>query len=153
MNLAAKFSQTIDSAYTRLDGITDTQAEQPYRPGGWTRKQVLGHLIDSCVNNHVRIVRCVLEKGYKGPRYEQEGWVAIHGYDDLPWNTLVAIWRAHNTVLGRVVQHIPQEALAYDVEVIDDGSMNLHDWVLDYLQHMEHHVEDIVGRVVQTQSA
>ena len=145
MNLAAKFHSSIDSAYGQLDGVSESYAAQPYREGGWTRKQVLGHLIDSCVNNHVRIVRCVLEKGYKGPRYGQEGWVAIHNYDGVTWQNLVAAWRAHNQALGRVVDNIPQEALAYHVEVIDDGSMNLHDWVLDYLSHLEHHIDDIVG--------
>jgi hypothetical protein len=153
MNLAAKFHQTIDSVYAQLDGVSETQAAQPYRPGGWTRKQVLGHLIDSCVNNHVRVVRCVLEKGYTGASYQQDGWVAVHGYDEMSWSNLVAMWRSHNQVLARVIERIPEEAFEYRVEVIDDGSMKLTDWILDYLSHMEHHVDDILGRAAHTQSA
>ncbi len=46
----------------------------------WTKKEVLGHLIDSASNNHQRFVRGQIAVRQDFPGYEQEQWVRIQGY-------------------------------------------------------------------------
>ena len=60
--------------------MDESAANVPLRPSGWNAKQVLGHMIDSSLNNHQRFVRAALEEKYEGPTYEQQGWVEMHGY-------------------------------------------------------------------------
>jgi hypothetical protein len=48
--------------------------------GGWSRKEILGHLNDSALNNHQPFVRATLAGSYDGPSYQQEGGVLLHGY-------------------------------------------------------------------------
>ena len=53
------------------------------RPGGgegWSRKQELGHLIDSATNNRVRFIRATLEGQLSGPSHDARKWVELGGY-------------------------------------------------------------------------
>ena len=59
-------------------------ADVPWREGGWTRKQIVGHLLDSAANNRQRFVRAAIDGKYAGPKYAQEAWVAAHGYASQP---------------------------------------------------------------------
>src|SRR5437762_2779965 len=80
----AQFRERISSAYQLLRGVSEEGSQRPFREGGWSRKEILGHLIDSALNNHQRFVRAALDGSYNGPSYEQEGWVAMHGTE--PWH-------------------------------------------------------------------
>lgn len=84
------FRQRLDQAEARLRGVGEQQAAQPAHFGGWLRKEVLGHLLDSAANNHQRFVRAALDGHYEGPGYEQEGWVRLQGYSELSWTKLLA---------------------------------------------------------------
>ncbi len=65
MNIAANgntdflndFGETIETASTRLLAIPDELSAVPRVAGKWSRKQIIGHLIDSAANNHSRFVR------------------------------------------------------------------------------------------------
>jgi hypothetical protein len=120
-------------------------ADSPYRPGGWTRKQVLGHMLDSAANNHQRFVRAALEGRYSGPGYEQERWVDLHGYADLPWQTLLDWWIAAHQRLGRVVDRIPESRLASSCIVGDDPPVTLQFLIEDYVAHQRHHLAQILA--------
>ena len=115
----------------------------PWRNGGWTRKQVLGHMIDSAANNHQRFVRAALDGQYTGPFYAQEGWVAAHGYNEMPWPTLLAWWQTYHEMLKAVVERIPAEKLTAECLVGDDKPVTLQFLVEDYIAHQKHHLAQI----------
>jgi hypothetical protein len=50
----------------------------------WSKKEILGHLIDSATNNHQRIVRALYDAADQFPPYDQTKWVQIHGGDIKP---------------------------------------------------------------------
>ena len=52
-----QFTQGCAEIRAALFAFPAASADTPYRPGGWTRKQVLGHMFDSASNNHQRFVR------------------------------------------------------------------------------------------------
>ena len=51
------FRRTVDEAAARLVDCADEEAGRAPAPGKWSKKEVIGHLIDSAANNHVRFVR------------------------------------------------------------------------------------------------
>src|SRR5947209_18421226 len=102
-----RFGERIDSANQALLSIPEEQSSHTLREGGWSRKEILGHLIDSALNNHQRFVRAALDGFYEGPSYEQDGWVAMHGYRSMDWSTLLEHWRSQNDLLSEVVERIP----------------------------------------------
>jgi hypothetical protein len=58
--LADDFAARLASAESDLRAITELEATEAYKPDAWTRKKVLGHLIDSAVKNRVRFVMAAL---------------------------------------------------------------------------------------------
>jgi hypothetical protein len=149
MDLPQRFRTEIARAGERLETVTEDRAKQPYRDGGWTRKQVLGHLLDSAVNNHNRFVRASLQDEYTGPGYEQLAWVDQIGWGELPWNSLVRYWKTYNEVLAHVVSRVPREK--YGVRCVLEGyprEFTLQTLIEDYLDHLNQHIEQICGRAV-----
>jgi len=120
-------------------------ADTPYRPGGWTRKQVLGHMLDSAANNHQRFVRAALEGHYSGLGYQQNGWVDLHGYAELPWQTLLDWWVAAHQQLERVVARIPEERMTSLCVVGGDAPVTLRFLSEDYIAHQRHHLAQILS--------
>ena len=60
-----------------LAGFSEAQSEQRPSAERWTRKEVVGHLIDSASNNHQRFVRAQVASGQDFPGYEQGQWVLL----------------------------------------------------------------------------
>ena len=124
--------------------------EKPNGPASWTPKEELGHLIDSAANNHQRFVRAALDGEYAGPGYAQNAWVAIHGYRDMPWNTLVGFWFDYNQLLAGVIENIPSEKLAAPCSVGSGQPVTLGFLITDYVKHMQHHLDHILAREMVT---
>jgi uncharacterized damage-inducible protein DinB len=143
-DLGTQFQERIDVASARLEIVTEAQSNQLIREGGWSRKEVLGHLIDSALNNHQRFVRAALDGHYEGPSYDQKGWIALHGYGELGWTALLEHWRKQNELLARVVARIPNHRLDANCQVRGDLTSSLSHLVVDYLNHLETHVAQIV---------
>lgn len=143
--LGRVFEQRLKAADERLSGLGESRAAEAFRPGGWLRKELLGHLLDSAANNHQRFVRAALDGRYEGPSYRQESWVRLHGYGELPWEALLASWRDHNATLARIVARIDEESLQAPCKIGSDPEVTLQFVIEDYLRHMDHHVAQIVG--------
>jgi hypothetical protein len=141
---AMNFTPIIDAARCRLAQLTEQQAARPSREGGWSRKQILGHLIDSASNNHQRFVRAILDGGLsEWPSYEQERWVAAGGYQDLPWTELIDLWSSYNRLLSHFVSRMPESALEFRCRV-GGQEMTLGELTRSYVTHMEHHLTQIL---------
>ncbi|QOY86217.1 DinB family protein [Paludibaculum fermentans] len=141
--VAARFHEAVATAAGQLRVITEETASQPSCPGGWLKKQELGHLLDSAQNNHQRIAIAALEGRYEGPTYAQNAWVDLHGYAEMPWSHLLRHWEERNWMLGRLIARIPEERLSAQVILGGGAPMRLEAWIDDYIQHLQHHVETI----------
>jgi len=109
--VAQKFRAGLDVIHRALVSVPDTLADVPWREGGWTRKQIVGHLLDSAANNRQRLIRASTEGSYQGPKYAQDAWVAPHGYAEQPWSLLLGWWKAAHELLISIVDRIPGEQL------------------------------------------
>ena len=74
------FKTILDETPGRLNKFSDAEAEARPAPGKWSKKETLGHLIDSASNNHQRFVRMQLEPQISLPSYKQELWVGAQHY-------------------------------------------------------------------------
>jgi DinB superfamily len=60
-----------------VTGLSDAQLDTPYRPGGWTVRQVVHHLPDSHLNGYARMKLALTEHLPAIKTYNQEAWVAV----------------------------------------------------------------------------
>lgn len=144
MHLPERFAQQIADTEATLRALSEENAGLPYHPGSWTRKQLLGHLVDSAANNHNRFVRASLDNEYHGPGYDQEGWVRRHRYESAPWASVVDWWATLNHLIVRVVREIPPGRYAVPCFIGNNPPMSLEALMEDYLVHMRHHMAQIV---------
>ena len=120
--------------------------------GGWSRKQVLGHLIDSASNNHQRFVRATLQGSLDFPGYEQQGWVRVQAVEEAPWPALIDLWTSYNRHLAHVIAHLPPAQLEAACRIGSGEPVTLRFLVEDYLRHLLHHLTQ-VGAVVPARRA
>ena len=149
-NLATLLRETIDRELPHLLALEETTANtNDGRPGSWTRKEELGHLIDSATNNHMRFVLAAVDGEFRGMGYAQDKWVAAHGYSELDWRFLVDLWHRFNIFLIEVVKRIPEDQMQNRC-VIGWGVQTLQFVIEDYVLHMQHHLDHVLARGVIT---
>jgi hypothetical protein len=140
-----EFRAEIERLRGALLALSPALADTPWRAGGWTRKQIVGHLLDSAANNHQRFVRAAIDGQYARPKYAQDAWVAAHGYGDESWETLLRWWQAEHEILAAVVERIPEERLEAMCVVGDDAPVTLRFLIEDYLNHQRGHFTQLVA--------
>lgn len=117
-------------------------------PGKWSKKEILGHLIDSAINNLKRFVDVQSQpQPYTILRYMQDDLVAINRYQDLPIDHMLLLWKSLNQQIVYVISSIPAEKLPYKVTTPAGEPKTLEWLVLDYLDHMDHHWKQVFGEV------
>ena len=136
----AEFSTLLDLASVQLPRLSDTEARHN---GHWSRKQILGHLIDSASNNHQRFVRGQLQDDLSTPRYAQDQWVETGRYQDREWADLIQFWLAYNRHLLHLMTHVSPANLKATIRIDDHEPMTLEFVMVDYVSHMKHHLEQI----------
>jgi len=142
-SLPQRFRADLDEVHRALIAVPPELADLPWRDGGWTRKQIVGHLLDSATNNRQRFVRAAIDGHYTGPRYAQDAWVDAHGYANQAWETLLGWWEAEHEILMAVVDHIPEDRLEAKCVVGDEPSVTLRFLINDYLVHQRWHLKQI----------
>ena len=141
--LAVQFDADVAEIRSALLAVPAALADTPWRVGGWTRKQIVGHLCDSAANNRQRFVRASIDGKYAGPGYAQDAWVAAHGYADQSWETLLEWWQVEHEILRAAVARIPVERLEVMCTVGDDAPVTLQFLINDYLRHQKWHLKQI----------
>ena len=140
--IAQDLDQAINAAVPLLNSIAEAEAAQPTAPDKWSRKQILGHLIDSATNNHQRFIRLQYETDLVFPAYAQENWVEAGRYALRPWLDLVDFWSSYNRHLAHVIRHA-SEGAARNAWKYPSGDMTLAFLMRDYVGHMHHHLRQI----------
>jgi hypothetical protein len=142
-SLAQNFRAELDQVHQSLLALPAGLANVPWREGGWTRKQIVGHLLDSAANNRQRFVRAAIQGNYTGPRYAQDAWVAAHGYAHQPWGTLLGWWEAEHEILMAIVDNISEEKLMAQCIIGDDPPVSLRFLIEDYVGHQRWHLRQL----------
>jgi hypothetical protein len=143
--LAEKFRAVLNEVHQGLVALSAEMADVPWREGGWTRKEIVGHMLDSATNNRQRFVRAAIEGAYTGPGYEQQAWVDAHGYAGQPWETLLNWWESEHEILISIVDRIPEEKLDASCVVADEAPVSLRFLIEDYVRHQQWHLRQVKG--------
>lgn len=141
--LSEKLVRTVQSTEGKLRQVSEADSNTPVLKGGWSRKQVIGHLIDSASNNHQRFVRATLQGSLEFPRYDQDGCVRVQAVQNAPWPLLVSLWTNYNLYLAHVISNLPADKLKAHCKISEDKPVTLSFLAEDYLTHLLHHLGQI----------
>ena len=111
-------------------------------PAKWSKKEIIGHLIDSAQCN---IRRFVIAQYEENPTivYNQEKWVAIAGYQQWNSNDLIDLWHLLNQQICEILKNISSETAQRQCR-----TQELHtiEWLAqDYTKHLKHHLHQVLG--------
>ncbi len=115
-------------------------------PGKWSKQQILGHLIDSAINNLKRFTDAqITEEPYVITSYRQDELMEVNHYQNLPVEHLLNLWQSINQQIIFVAERIPESKLAYPIapQYEKTGVKTLGWLICDYVAHMEHHLHTI----------
>jgi len=149
MNLQTAIQQLekhISEVPDRFKQLSEDVILKKTAPGKWSKQEILGHLIDSAINNLKRFTDSqYLPQPYTVIRYSQDDLVVINLYQQLPQEHLLPLWIALNQQIVYVISNIPADKLSYTI-IIPSGDSKTLEWLaIDYVEHMEHHLGQIFG--------
>jgi hypothetical protein len=141
---AADLDAAITEGLAVFAHIDERRSGRQVRPGGWSVREIVGHLVDSACNNHRRFVVGQTPGLEKFDGYEQDVWVARQRYADASWNDLVTLWAAYNRHLRHVMRHTSREGAAMSAtEPSGSGRVSVGFLMHDYVRHLRHHVAQV----------
>lgn len=141
--IAMELLQTVESASQRLRTLPSSELARKPAPEKWSKKEILGHLIDSASNNHQRFVRAQYTERLEFPPYEQDEWMRIQQYSAGDWEVMLELWRLYNQHLAHVISHIATDKLVTPCLIESPEPVSLEFLVKDYLDHMKHHLKQL----------
>jgi len=112
----------------------------------WSKKELLGHLVDSAANNHHRFVKAQFQAElFHMEGYTQNEWVEIQKYNDKETSSLVELWKVYNQHILFIMENTPEKNLEIKC-IAEDAFENVETLFLlmkDYVDHMDHHLNQI----------
>lgn len=113
-------------------------------PGKWSKKEILGHLVDSALNNLYRFLSVMYSYGdFRVRRYDQDYLVNVNKYQELDLEHLVNMWQSLNMQISNIIRDIPPKKLEQVIQ-INKTRFETVEWLIkDYVDHMEHHLNQI----------
>jgi len=127
-----------------ISKIPDEEFDRIPAPGKWSKKQILGHLIDSATNNHQRFIRIQFENE-PAIYYDQDNWNLHNHHQELSKKHHIAFWTIYNIHLIHLVSRIPTGHLNRKGKGKDGVLKTLAWYIEDYVTHMEHHLRQMVN--------
>ena len=112
----------------------------------WSKKEILGHLIDSGINNTKRFTAVLIEKEpYRIRPMKQVELVKVNDYQNAEIEELLALLLSINMRIKKLMLMQNTQTLATEIELYTKGNMSdLRYLMEDYVVHFEHHVNQLL---------
>lgn len=146
---AARELRAIIPVFVR-DLTVFSEAELASKPSStkWSKKEIVGHLIDSAQNNLRRFITGQYEPEPPHIIYWQDNWVEINNYNHSNTQDLILLWRLLNERICVVLETMPEQN---HLKVCDTGKgkteLRSLEWLAeDYVSHFRHHQRQILSK-------
>lgn len=123
-------------------GLTDAQLDTPYRPGGWTVRQLVHHVADSHLNAYTRFKLGLTEDNPTIKPYDQDAWVTLAD-STMPVAVSLDLLDALHARLVALLRAAPPDAFSRTIEHPENGPMTLDQMLGVYSWHGRHHAAHI----------
>jgi hypothetical protein len=126
-------------------GLSDEQLDTPYRPDGWTVRQVVHHLPDSHLQAYARFKLALTEEEPPIKTYDEARWAELPDTHAVPIEvSLVLLENLHRRWVA-LLRGLPADAFARTLRHPDHGIINLNQLLGMYAWHGRHHVAHVTS--------
>jgi uncharacterized damage-inducible protein DinB len=141
--------ETIAEAPTKLRaavaGLSDAQLDTPYRPDGWTVRQVVHHVPDSHLNAYTRFKLALTEDTPTIKTYNEAAWATLEDSKSTPVATSLALLDAVHDRWIRILRAMTPSDFSRTLKHPENGIMTLDQMLALYEWHSRHHVAHVTG--------
>lgn len=140
-----RIAETPAALREAVAGLNDARFDTPYRPGGWTVRQVVHHLPDSHMNAYVRWKLALTEDNPTIRPYDEAAWATVADTANTPPEVSLALLEALHRRWVVLLESLDARDFARPLQHPEHGSITL-DWMLQlYAWHGRHHVAHITA--------
>ena len=134
--------QIIRSSLEKFKIISEENWGYKPLPNKWSKKEILGHLCDSAMNNIRRFVVSQYEENNK-IIYQQDNWVASQDYQSENFQNIILLCKLLNEQVIKIINKIPEEKLSNTCITSEKRTI---EWLIeDYIVHLNHHLNQIIN--------
>ena len=143
-NASIRLTEILKIIPPELSKISEEEFSMKVNSDKWSKKEILGHLIDSAANNHHRFIRAQYQNS---PTiiYDQNKWNELNHYQLLESKHIIQFWTIYNQHLLEVIKRIPAENLLRQCNVSSENKVTLQFLIDDYVEHLQHHLKQITA--------
>ena len=138
---AFELEAVIDQHIAALRATLKDKMEYKPSPAKWSKKEIVGHMVDSAQNN---IRRFIVAQYEENPTivYKQDNWVAISGYQNYDLADLVNLWYLLNKHIVAILKQMSPDTMQRSCQTESPHTL---DWLAqDYLKHLRHHLHQVL---------
>src|SRR5262245_6815400 len=128
-----------------VTGLSDAQLDTPYRPGGWTIRQVVHHVPDSHMNGYTRMQLAVTEDNPAIKAYEQARWAELPDVRTVPIEISLALLDALHIRWTAFLRGLSPADFRRTFVHPDLGTVPLDVALGIYAWHGKHHIAHIAN--------
>lgn len=145
IELQNKLSQLLDNGCENILQISEHELAYKRSIEKWSKKEILGHLIDSAVNNLQRFTEIQFSsKPYKIKNYNQNELVKFNDYQNSEIEELLNFWKAINLRIFYIFGLQTKETLSFKILFDNNDESDLKFLMQDYVNHLEYHLNQIL---------
>jgi len=136
-------AQTPAKLRAAVAGLSESQLDTPYRPGGWTLRQVVHHMPDSHMNSYVRFKLALTEDAPTIKPYAEDRWAELADSKSTPIEVSLTLLDSMHDRWVRLLRSLTSEEWKRTFRHPDLGPMTLEKTLALYAWHGRHHVAHI----------
>jgi uncharacterized damage-inducible protein DinB len=126
------------------DALPEAALDQPYRPEGWTARQVIHHLVDSHLNAYIRFKLALTEETPTIKPYDESAWARLPDTSHTPIDVSVALLESLHARWSVLLEHLSPEDWQRSVFHPEQRRpITLDEFLALYAWHGDHHLAHI----------
>jgi uncharacterized damage-inducible protein DinB len=138
-------AQTPKNLRAAVQGLSAAQFDTPYRPGGWTVRQVVHHVPDSHLNSYMRFKLALTEDEPTIKPYAEDRWAELADSKATPVEVSLTLLDSLHDRWVRLLRSLTPEEWKRTFRHPDLGAMTLEKTLALYAWHGRHHVAHITA--------
>jgi len=140
-----QIAETPKNLRIAVQGLSDHQLDAPYRPGGWTVRQVVHHIPDSHMNAYVRCKLAATEHEPTVKPYQENLWAELHDARTAPIETSMLLLESLHIRWVLFLKSFTPPDFLRTIHHPELGIMKVDNILALYAWHGRHHTAHIVS--------